>query len=306
MADLDPVHVRTLAEIVRRRSFSRAAEALALSQPAVSHHMRHLEAAAGLRLLERVGKRAFPTPAGELLLRHAGRAFAELAAAREALARLRGVVGGRIRLGTGATAAIYLLPPILRRVRARHPGIELVVVTGNATEMAAAVAQNALDLALVTLPVRARQLLVTPFAVDPLVAIAPPGRAWPRTRPATAAELARHPLILYERGGAIRRVIDDWFRRGRVTPRVAMELGSAEAIKRLVGAGLGVSVSSQVTVRDEVRAGALVARRLAPPLVRRLGIVRRRDKPQSPALAALVAALERPSAHARRENSGHA
>ncbi len=120
--------------------------------------MRQLEARCGTALLERVGKRAFPTPAGAVLLEHAGRAFAELEAAQEALRQLRGVVAGRLRLGTGATASIHLLPPLLRRMRARYPELELIVVTGNAPEIAAAVAANELDVALVTLPVTGRQL----------------------------------------------------------------------------------------------------------------------------------------------------
>jgi DNA-binding transcriptional LysR family regulator len=107
----------------------------------------------------------------------------------------------------------------------------------------------------------------------------------------TAAELARHPLILYERGGTIRRVIDAWFRRGGARPRVVMELGNEEAIKKLVGAGLGVSVSPAMAVRDEVRAGALQARPLSPALVRRLGLVRRRDKAETPALRVFLAAV---------------
>jgi DNA-binding transcriptional LysR family regulator len=298
--DLNPVHLRTLREIVRHASFSRAAEGLRLSQPAVSLHMRQLEARCGTALLERVGKRAFPTPAGALLLEHAGRAFAELEAAQEALRQTRGVVAGRLRLGTGATASIHLLPPLLRRMRARYPDVELVVVTGNAPEIAAAVAANELDVGIVTLPVTGRQLLVTPLLVDPLVAVAPPTQAWPARRGLSPSELARHPLILYERGGTIRRVIDGWFRRGGVRPRVVMELGNEEAIKKLVGAGLGISVSPSMAVRDEVRSGSLRARPLSPPLVRRLGLVRRRDKPETPALRTFLAALTKLSGLARR------
>ena len=290
--DLNPVHVRTLREIARHGSFSRAAESLRLSQPAVSLHMRQLEMRCGTALLERVGKRAFPTRAGTVLLEHAGRAFAELDAAQEALRRLRGVVAGRLRLGTGATASIHLLPPLLRGLRARYPELELIVVTGNAPEIAAAVAANELDVGLVTLPVTGRQLAVTPFRVDPLVAVGPPGHAWPGPGALTAAELARQPLILYERGGTIRRVIDGWFRRGGARPHVVMELGNEEAIKKLVGAGLGISVSPAMAVRDEVRSGALSSRPLAPPLVRRLGLVRRRDKPETPALSMFRSAVE--------------
>ena len=289
--ELSPVHVRTFAEVVRHASFSRAAETLHLSQPAVSHHIRHLEHALGARLLERVGRRALPTAAGEVLLDHAGRALAELEAARQAIQRMRGVVAGRVRIGTGATASTYVLPEAVRRLRARHPELELVIITGNSADLAAAVAASQLDLALLTLPVQGRQLVAMPFRQDPQVAIAAADHRWPRRGALRPADLADAPLILYERGGTIRRVIDAWFQRGSVRPRVAMELGNVEATKRLVAAGLGVSVVSAVAVRAEVRARTLAARALAPPLARRLGIVRRRDKPPTPALDAVVAAL---------------
>src|SRR5262249_60659192 len=150
--ELSPVHVRTFAEVVRHASFSRAAEGWVLCQPAVSHHSRLLELALGARLLERVGRRAYPSAAGEVLLDHAGRALAELEAARQAIQRLRGVVAGRVRLGTGATASTYFLPEVLRRLRARHPQLELVVVTGNSPELAASVAARQAGLPGLTLP----------------------------------------------------------------------------------------------------------------------------------------------------------
>jgi DNA-binding transcriptional LysR family regulator len=291
--DLNFAHVRTLQAVIAHGSFSRAAEDLHLSQPAVSLHIRQLEERTGHRLLERAGKRAFATRAGEILLEHATRALGELEAARQTLERLRGVVAGRLRVGTGATASTYLLPPLLRRLHARYPALELVVVTGNSAEITAAVASNQLDLGIVTLPVSARSLVVSPLYVDRLVAIAPPGPEWRRRRSITAPELAGRPLIMYERGGTIRRVIDEWFRRGGATPRAAMELGNAEAIKKLVEAGLGLSVSSAMAVKVEVRAGTLVAIALEPALSRRLGLVSRRDKLESPALQVLLAGLQR-------------
>jgi DNA-binding transcriptional LysR family regulator len=309
LLDVNPVHVRTLQEIARHQSFGRAAQALHLSQPAVSHHIRHLEREVGQRLLERVGKRAFPTAAGDLLLAHAARAFAELEAARQALQERRGVVAGRLRVGTGATASTYLLPPLLGRLRARHPELELVVVTGNSAAMAAAVTAADLDVAVVTLPVRGRALLITPLLLDPLVAIAAPTARWRRRGPLAAAELAREPLILYERGGTIRRVIDAWFRRSGAAPRVVMDLGNGEAIKKLVAAGLGLSLVPAMSVRAEVRAGELAALPLAPPLGRRLGVIRRRDRTPSPALRVFLDGLDdlvsaparaRPTASARR------
>jgi DNA-binding transcriptional LysR family regulator len=288
--DLNPVHVRTLAAVARHGSFSRAAERLHLSQPAVSLHVRALEERLGVAVLARAGRRPTVTRAGAVLLAHAGRAFAELAAAEHAVRALRGVVAGAVRLGTGATASIYLLPARLGTLRRRYPGIELALVTGNSAEIVAGVAAGDLDAGVVTLPVAARRLAVTPFFTDRLVAIAPRDDHAPAAS-IEAGALARHPLILYERGGTIRRVIDAWFRRARVTPRVAMELGDAEAIKRLVAAGLGWAVTSAVAVDAERRARSLRVLALRPPLARQLGIVRRRAAAPSPALDAVLRAI---------------
>jgi DNA-binding transcriptional LysR family regulator len=226
------------------------------------------------------------------LLAHADRALRELEAGVERVQELRGVVAGRVRLGTSASISIYLLPPALRRFRARYPETEVVIVTGNAAEITRAVVANTLDVGIVSLPVRDRELVVTPFFRDELVAVAPPDPAWRRTPVLDAAALAAHPLILFEAGATLRRIIDGWFHRAGVAPRSPMELGNTEAIKKLVEAGLGLSVTSWFSVKSEVRAGTLRAIRLTPPLERQIGLVRRRDKPRTPALDAFAAALE--------------
>lgn len=290
--DVQLAHLKALGAVARHASFSRAASELGVTQPAVSMQVRQLEETLGQPLLERVGKRAFPTKAGEILLAHAARAFHEIDAAVEHVQQLRGVMAGRVRLGTSASISIYLLPPFLRRFRSRYPATELVVVTGNAPEISRAVVQNELDLGIVSLPVRERELAVTPFVDDELVAIAPPLPRWRRIKTITAEDLAREPLILYETGGTVRRVIDGWFRRAGVAPARPMELGNTEAIKKLVEAGLGLSVTSWFSLKAERRARLLTAIRLTPPLVRKIGIIRRRDKPRTPALDAFHAGLE--------------
>ena len=290
--DLQLVHLRALSAVARHASFSRAAAELGVTQPAVSMQVRQLEDTLGQPLLERVGKRAFPTRAGEILLAHAARAFHELDAGVERVQQLRGVVAGRVRVGTSASISIYLLPPLLRRFRSRYPATEPVVVTGNAPEIARAVIDNELDVGIVSLPVRARELAVTPFFDDELVAIAAPHPRWRRRRSIGAEDLAREPLILFEPGGTVRRVIDGWFRRAGAAPVRPMELGNTEAIKKLVEAGLGLSVTSLFSVRAEIRSRLLTALRLEPALVRKIGVVRRRDKPATPALSAFHEGLE--------------
>ncbi|PYO15522.1 MAG: hypothetical protein DMD75_02505 [Candidatus Rokuibacteriota bacterium] len=305
VVNIQLAHLQTLATVARHGNFSRAARELRLTQPAVSMQVRQLEQELGLALLERVGKRTYTTKAGELLLAHAGRAMRELERGLELVQQLRGIVAGRIRLGTSASFSIYLLPSALRRFRARYPQTELVVVTGNAPEITRAVVANELDVGIVSLPVRERELAVSALHRDELVAIGPPGRRWPRRR-ATPAELAREPLILFERGATLRRVIDDWFQRGGATPASPMELGNTEAIKKLVESGLGLSVTSSFAARPDVRARRLSAVKLAPPLFRQIGIVLRRDKPKTPVLDAFLGTLDELRRSLGSRVAGHA
>lgn len=301
--DVRLAQLRALREVARLNSFSRAAEALRLSQPAISLQIRQLEEAFDAVLIERVGKRAFATSAGDTVLAHGARVFAELDAARAALSQKGDVVAGPVRLGTGATASIHLLPPLLRRLHKRHPALEMSVATGNTREIVQAVIDNALDLAVVTLPVARRELAVTPFYRDPLVVIAPPEPHWLKLRTITPALLAGEALILFERGGAIRTVMDDWFARAGAAPRVTMELGNAEASKKLVGAGLGLSIISAIAVKKEVAAGELLALTPKPALARMLGLVRRRDKSMTVALRAVLDALDQFSSRASAKGS---
>lgn len=289
--DIRPAHIRALAEIARRGSFSRAAEALRMSQPAVSLQIRQLETRCGAPLLERIGKRALLTDAGLRLLQRAEPALAEIEAAVQDLRRRRGEMAGRVRLGAGPTAATYLLPRILGRLRSGYPGLEISLVTNHPADLAAAVVDNELDAALVALPVPRRALAITPIGDDVLVGIAPPGRRW---RPQGPAELARQPLVLFDRRNNIRQTVEAWFRASGVTPRAVMELGNVEAIKKLVSAGVGFSVVPMIAVRGEVKRQELGLIPLAPPLARRLAVIRRRDKTVGPALDVVLAALSAP------------
>jgi DNA-binding transcriptional LysR family regulator len=286
---LDQLHA--LVRVVERGSFSAAAADLALTQPAVSLQIRELERRLGLRLVERIGRRVAPTPAGAELLPHIRRIEDAVAAALEAMAQHAQGVAGRVRLGTGATACIYLLPPLLRDLRRRFPQLEIVVATGNTPDVLNALEANSVDVAVVTMPAAGRMFTATALVEDEIVAVfAADGERPPAT--VTAADLARLPVVLYEPGGNSRRVVDDWFRDAGVALKPAMELGNIEAIKELVAAGLGCGLLPRLAVPEGGRAGINV-RSLSPPLHRRLGLVLRRDKIPDRGLRELVRALER-------------
>jgi DNA-binding transcriptional LysR family regulator len=291
MRALNPDHLQTFVEVVERGSFSAASQRLHLTQPAVSQQVRELERRLGVQLIERVGKRAFATVAGMELMDHARHLATALSQAAAAMALYRREVIGRVRLGTGATACIYLLPAILRRLHQRYPKLEIVVTTGNTEDIVERILKNRLDVALVTLPVSNHALSVTPVLDDELVAIFPTdGAKAPKI--VSAAALSAWPVVLFEPGGNARGVVDSWFVRAGGPARPTMELGSVEAIKRLVAAGLGCGVLPRIAVANEQRQKQLRVRSLSPRLHRKLGIVRRRDKPIDRGLGEVIGALQ--------------
>jgi DNA-binding transcriptional LysR family regulator len=290
MRGLNLDHLQAFAEVVRLGSFSAAAARLNLTQPAISQQVGQLEKKLRVRLVERAGRRAMPTAAGAELLEHTARLDGAVAATLESLARFASGEVGRVRLGTGATAAIFRLPPMLRSLRRKLPELEITIATGNTSDVVKAVQDNALDVALVTLPVSGRNLEITPVLDDEFVAVtAKDGVRLPaRVTPAT---LARLPVIMFEPGGQTRLVTDQWFFQGGVELKPKMALGSVEAIKRLVGAGLGCAVLPKVAVQEPGDRRSLVVRPLSPRLYRKLAIVVRRDKVLQRGLRETIEAL---------------
>jgi DNA-binding transcriptional LysR family regulator len=240
MQRLNLHHLHTFAHVIRHGSFSAAAERLNLTQPAVSLHIRQLEQRLNLRLIERVGKRIKPTSAGSTLLEHIGRIDAVVEDALLDLASHAQGVAGQIAIGTGATACIHLLPPILQTLRRQFPALDVRVSTGNTDGILRAVEENRLDLALVTLPAAGRSLSITPLLDDEFVAIF---SAEQKTLPPaiTPQSLETLPLVVFEAGSSTRLLIDEWYLRAGLRIKPVMELGSIEAIKEMVAAGLGYS-----------------------------------------------------------------
>jgi DNA-binding transcriptional LysR family regulator len=281
--------LQAFEQVVAAGSVSLAAQRLNLTQPAVSLRIRQLERRLGVRLLERVGRRIAPTAAGRELLPHVRHIAAAVSEAVERMADHADTVVGRVRLGTGATACTYVLPPVLRALRGRFPRLAIEVRTGNTPDMLKALEDNAIDLAFATLPAAGRMFEASLVLTDEIVAVFAAGDE-PATDGVSAAQLAELPLVLYEPGGNSRRIIDEWFRRAGVVPKPVMELGNVEAIKELVGAGLGCGMLPLLALRNPA-SGPVAARSLAPVLHRELGIVLRRDKTPDRGLREVIKAL---------------
>ncbi len=283
--------LRAFATVAERGSFSLAADRLNLSQPAVSLQVRALERQLGVRLLDRLGRGVKPTEAGQELLAHVPRIAAAFDDALAAVNRHASGILGRVRIGTGETACIHLLPPALGALRRAFPGLEITVTTGNTVDVLKAVDEDRLDMGLVTMPVAGRVFDVTPLLRDEVVAIAPADRALPGR--VTADVLAALPVILYEPGAHFARLTDDWFARAGVELKPAMALGSVEAIKGLVTAGLGCAVVPRMSLGPGDANRTLQVRSLTPRTHRTLALVMRRDKRLHKGLREAVNAVKR-------------
>jgi DNA-binding transcriptional LysR family regulator len=241
--------LKTFVVAAEALNFTKAAEALYLTQPAVSQHVKELEAHFGQPLFERRGRQVSLSVAGHAFLPHARELLARWAEANEELAALRGQVGGHLSLGAGNTAGVYLLPRLLGRFRDQHPHVRVTLKVAPNRDLLEMLGHGALDLALVDAAVddARRPLERTPFLVDELVLVAPPGAVGP-LRPDT-------PLLVRAVGSATDRAVEEAL---GYAPRVALELGSTEAIKQGVMAGLGLGFVSRHAIADEVAAGRLV------------------------------------------------
>jgi DNA-binding transcriptional LysR family regulator len=289
MRSLNLDQVKAFLDVVELGSFSAAAERAELTQPAISVQIRQLENRLGVSLIERVGRKAQPTSAGVEFLEYARQLDRLNSTALDELSRYSNGAMGRVRIGTSWAACTYLLPPLLKQLKQRFPTLEITVSTGNTSDCVRAVEANTIDLGFVTLPASGRALEVTPVLEDELVAVAPPDLALPAT--VDCETLAKHPMILFEPGGNTRRIVDEWFARGRTPFKPIMSLGSLEAIKELVGAGLGCAVLPSLGLRSDGRMPPFVIRPLRPRLRRTLAIVVRKDKKLQRGLRETIAAL---------------
>lgn len=290
MRTLNLTHLHTFAEVIAHGSFSAAAERLGLTQPAVSLQIRQLERHFNLRLIERVAKRCKPTSAGTALLEHLARIDSAVEGALEAMNSHAQGIAGQVSIGTGATACIHLLPPMLRSLKRRFPGLDVRVSTGNTSDLIKAVEDNRLDLAVLTLPASSRRVQLTPVLEDQFVAIF--AQDDPRRPDSLTPEtLVDLPMVMFETGSSTRQLIDDWFLQAGLVLKPVMELGSIEAIKEMVAAGLGCSVVPRMAVAASHHRRGLEVHALSPDLGRTLAMALRQDKPLGKALQQVIQAI---------------
>jgi len=287
--------LRLLVAVVERGGVTRAAEALRLSQPAVSHQMTSLAASIGLPLLDIVGRRVVLTEAGEVLHGHALRVLAEFDAATRSMDELRGLSRGRLRVIGDTTVGIYVLPDVLGDFRERHPTVDVRLEIGNRQHVSDRLFASEVDFAISGRPwlEPERPVESTPFLANQLIAIASPRHPLARRRRIPLARLAAEPFIVREAGSGTRETAEEAFEQAGLPIRPVMELASNGAIKRAVSRGLGVSILSRYAAALEIELGLLVELPVIGfPLRRQWHLVRLRERRLGPAGEAFLRFVE--------------
>jgi len=279
--------LRVFTEVARQLSFSRAAESLHLTPPAVTMQVKELESHAGLPLFERQGRQVQLTMAGEYFLVYAKRLLSTLKDAENVMARFKRVETGVLTVGLLSTAG-YFMPTLLARFQTDHPGVDVRLdVTRDLTKLIDRLHSNEIDLAVMGRPPRELALRAEPFAGHPVVFVCPPGHPLLGVGHPPLQALVHYPLIARELGAEVRHALDGYLREHRLAPRIAMEIPSNETIKSAVMAGLGIGFISLHAVTDEVRSGALhLVEFEGTPVMRTWNVVHEASKVLSPSAEA--------------------
>ena len=267
--------------VARQLSFTKAAEQLFMTQPAVTFQVKQLEEHLNARLFERSHGRITLTPTGQLVLEYAERILGLSAEMDKRVSELTGAISGPLLLGASTTIAEFMLPRVLGEFKAHHPQVQTHMTVANSETIENHVAEHVIDLGLIESPSRRPGLHIEVCCEDELVMICAPGYKLAGLTSVTPQQIAGEPYVSRESGSGTRDFADNYFRQSGIAPEdlnIVMELGSPEAIKGVLETGIGIAIMSRLTVAKELRLKSLVAIPLAPRLIRALSLVSPREK----------------------------
>lgn len=279
--------LRVFTEVAKHLSFSRAAESLHLTPPAVTMQVKELEGQIGLPLFERQGRQVQLTMVGEYFLVYAKRLLSTLKDAENTISRFKQVETGVLTIGIISTAG-YFLPQLLARFKAEHEGVDVRLdVTRDLTKLIDKLHSNEIDMAVMGRPPKEYALRSESFATHPMVFICPPGHPLLRLGHPPVDALVHYPIVARELGSEVRQVLDNYLREQRLAPRIAMDIPSNETVKAAVMAGLGIGFVSLHAVASELRSGQLhLVEFEGTPILRSWNLVHQASKLLSPAAEA--------------------
>ena len=267
--------------VARLLSFTKAAEELHMTQPAVTFQVRQLEEQFNTRLFDRTHNRISLTEAGQRVYEFADRIFELYAEMENAVRDMTGEISGMLVIGASTTIAEYMLPSLLGDFKKQYPDINVHLKVSNSDGIVSMVENNDIDLGVVEAPVMNKNLVVEECRKDRLVAIVPPQHALASLETVAIKDLLENAYIAREEGSGTREVIQEYLTDLGMQAsdvHISMELGSPEAIKGAVEAGMGVSIVSEVTIHKELQLGSLVALDLDPPIQRPFSFVHQKQK----------------------------
>jgi LysR family transcriptional regulator, low CO2-responsive transcriptional regulator len=283
--------LKVFESVARNLSFSRAAEELHLTQPAVSTQVRKLEEHAGLPLFEQLGKKVHLTPAGAQMLESSRAIIQQFQEVEQAMTQFKGVSGGKLNV-TVISAGDYFFPRLLVEFARRHSGVTLNFGVCNREELLAQLASNLTDLAIMVRPPIEADTLAEPFAPHPYVVVAAPDHPLAAKKRIPISRITQEPFIVREKGSDTWHSMEDAFGSHIGELNIGMEIKSTETIKQAVMAGMGVSFLSAHTVSRELHAGSLVVLNVQGfPLMLNWYIVHRKSKRLPPVALAFKAFL---------------
>ncbi len=277
--------------VAKQMSFTKAAEVLFMTQPAVTFQIKQLEEHFNTRLFERGHGRISLTPAGEVVLEYAERILSLSSELDTRLREMTGRLSGPLLIGASTTIAEFLLPPVLGEFKSLHSDVQAKLIVGNSETIENRVAEHTLDLGLIEAPSHLPALQTEVCCEDELQVIVAPRHPLARLKSVAPKQLIPYPYVSRESGSGTREFTDLYFRKAGIQPNelnVVMELGSPEALKGVVGTGLGYAIVSQVTVEKERKLGELVALPLQPRLLRTLSLVYPKERFRSRLLNTFV------------------
>jgi DNA-binding transcriptional LysR family regulator len=267
--------------VAKQLSFTKAAEVLFMTQPAVTFQIKQLEEHFNTRLFDRGHGKISLTPAGETVLEYAERILGLSSELDVRLAEMTGQIGGPLLVGASTTIAEFMLPRILGEFKSLYPNVKPRLIVANSESIETRVAEHTLDIGLIEAPSHQHNLQCEVCCDDELLVICAPGSPLAKYKELTPQQLATHPFVSREPGSGTREVTDTYFRSAGVPPdslNVVIELGSPEAIKGVVETGIGFAIVSRASVAKEKRLGDLLAIPLKPRLTRTLSMVYPKEK----------------------------
>ena len=284
------IQLETFRRLAQEQNYTRTADLLNLTQPAVTQHVRALQDHFRVKLVDLVGRKAVLTDAGRFLAARAEVLLGNVAALEREMREFADVRAGELRIGATLTIGTYHLPEIVARFHASFPALTLRVEVENTQAMGFAVKVGRVSLALVEGPLIDDELEIEPYADDELVLIVQPSNAFAgRTQPIGAAELADVPFVFREEGSGTRAQVERALLGAGVRPIVALTLPNGEGIVRAVELGIGVAIVSRIVVEAAVRAGRIAQVRVRDLELRRtFRLVRLRRQTPSPAALAFA------------------